>query len=172
LIGGVLAWWFSQRHQVRQSLGVWTISTALFLVALFGWTAAEVDRGQSNVALARAMQAAGFRGDCRVASWHFFRPGLIYYSGELAGADRVERLETIEELLDWWKAIPGPTFVVARADELARERARLPSDLQEVTRVPWFMKRGHELVLLRRPGEASDTSSPVLGGQESEKRAR
>lgn len=172
VIGGVLAWWFAQRRQIRQSLGVWTISTALFLVALFGWTAAEVDRGQSNVALARAMQAADPRGDCRIASWHFFRPGLIYYSGELAGADRVERLENIEELLDWWKVTPGPTFVVARADELARERSRLPLDLQEVTRIPWFMKQGHELILLRRPGEASDTSAPVLGEGESRKRAR
>lgn len=172
VLGGVMAWWSSQRQQVRQSLGVWTISTALFLVALFGWTAAEVDRGQSNVALARAMQAADPHGNCRVASWHFFRPGLIYYSGELAGVDRVERLETAEDLLAWWKANPGPTFVVARADELDRERARLPADLQEVTRVPWFMKQGHELVLLRRPGEASKTPSPVLGVGDSGTTAR
>jgi hypothetical protein len=172
VLGGVMAWWSSQRQQVRQSLGVWTISTALFLVALFGWTAAEVDRGQSNVALARAMQAADPHGNCRVASWHFFRPGLIYYSGELAGVDRVERLETAEDLLAWWKANPGPTFVVARADELDRERARLPADLQEVTRVAWFMKQGHELVLLRRPGEASKTPSPVLGVGDSGTTAR
>ena len=164
VIGGVSAFWFAQRRQVRQTLVVWTVSTALFLVALFAWTATEVDRGQSNVALARAMQAADPQRGCRVASWHFFRPGLIYYSAELAGTHRIEKLETVEELLDWWQATPGPTFVVARSDELAREHPRLPADVREVARVPWFMKQGHELVLLHRPGAGSETSAPVVGG--------
>jgi 4-amino-4-deoxy-L-arabinose transferase-like glycosyltransferase len=167
VIGGLVAFWYSQHRQVGRVLGVWTMSTALFLVSLFAWTAVEVDRGQSNVALAQAMRAADPRGECQVASWHFFRPGLIYYSGELAGAHRVERLETPEELLAWLQANPGPTFVVARSDELARERDRLPADLQEVTRVPWFMKQGHQLVLLRRPAAASVTPTPVVGGGDS-----
>jgi 4-amino-4-deoxy-L-arabinose transferase-like glycosyltransferase len=164
VLGGLVACWYSRRQHVREALGSWTVSTALFLVALFAWTAAEVDRGQSNVALARAMQAADSQGTCQVASWHFFRPGLIYYSAERAGIHRVEKLETLDELLDWWQTTPGPTFVVARADELARERARLPPDVREVIRVPWFMKQGHELVLLQRPaGTGTHSTAPVVG---------
>lgn len=165
LVGAVVAYWYSQRRQVREALGAWTLSTAVFLVALFAWSASEVDRGQSNVALAQAIRASDPLGESRVASWHFFRPGLIYYSAELAGTHRIERLETIEELLEWWQSTPGPTFVVARSDEVGRERDRLPHDVREVARVPWFMKQGYELVLLQRPAASgTDSPTPAVGG--------
>ena len=82
----------------------------------------------------------------------------------MCSSDLVEKLETLDELLDWWQTTPGPTFVVARADELARERIRLPPDVREVIRVPWFMKQGHELVLLQRPaGTGTQSTAPVVG---------
>jgi len=164
LAGGAMALWSSRRRDVAGALRAWTVSTALFLVALFAWTAAEVDRGQSNVSLARAMREADPTGTAAYASWHFFRPGLIYYSGEYAGAHRVERLDTIEQTLEWWNQERGATFVVARSDDLARHQSRLPADLREVTRVPWFMKAGFELVLLHRsPQEGSTDTAHQMG---------
>jgi hypothetical protein len=134
-------------------------------VALFAWTAAEVDRGQSNVLLARAMREADPTGTSSCASWHFFRPGLIYYSGEYAGAHRVERLDTVDQVLDWWSEQRGPSFVVARSDDLARHQHRLPADLREVARVPWFMKAGFELVLLQRPQQTGSSDRSTQVGQ-------
>lgn len=167
LVGGTIAFCQTRRQEVSRALLAWTVSTALFLVALFGWTAAEVDRGQSNVALARAMQAADPHRSSQVASWHFFRPGLIYYSGEFAGVERVERLDNLDDVVRWWETNTGPTFVVARADDLARERDRLPPDVREVTRVPWFMKQGFELVLLQRSAAGSIPPAHVMGQGES-----
>ena len=165
LAGGAVALWLSQHRDTAGALRAWTISTALFLVALFAWTAVEVDRGQSNVLLARAMREADPTGTSSCASWHFFRPGLIYYSGEYAGAHRVERLDTVDQVLDWWSEQRGPSFVVARSDDLARHQHRLPADLREVARVPWFMKAGFELVLLQRPQQTGSSDRSTQVGQ-------
>jgi hypothetical protein len=102
--------------------------------------------------------------------WHFFRPGMVYYTGEQTGGARVERVETIAELRGWLKRQKQAAYVVARPEDFERERGEFPGAVEVLTQVPWFLKSDHDLVLLRcEPGtlaeERTAAAEPAATGE-------
>lgn len=157
LTGGVLAWRWATQGALPAALRMWVVSTAAFLVLLFGVAAVQIDRNQSTIALTRLLPAAGTEGPVPVAMWHFFRPGMVYYTGEQTGGARVERVETIAELRGWLKRQKQAAYVVARPEDFERERGEFPGAVEVLTQVPWFLKSDHDLVLLRcEPGTLAE----------------
>lgn len=164
VIGATVAWRMSRRGRLSAALSALTLSTAQFLVVLFAVAAVEVDRGQTTVALARDMRGALPEGELQIATWRFFRPGLVYYTAEQIGVSRIERLETPEAVAQWLGASTGPRFVVARANEFAAAREKLPAGIEVVAQQPWFLKAGNDLVLLRWQG-TEPRSAAATGAQ-------
>lgn len=142
-------WFFARRREVVHAVTALSLMSALFLVILFANTAAEIDRAQSTVALAQRVSEATQNDPVRLATWRFFRPGLIYYATSSVETGHIPRLEDPASVSRWLAASTDPSFVIARADELHTHRAALPVGLTEIARTPWFLKANHELVLLR-----------------------
>ena len=149
VLGAVFVWRLGSRDRLERAMAVWTTATALFLVLLFTVAAAEIDRGQSTVALARDIHNASQDSDLKIATWRFFRPGLVYYSADQTGVSRIDQFETPEALAQWLEKTPGTRFVVARVSDFEKSRSQLPAGLEIVAREPWFLKPEEELVLLK-----------------------
>ncbi|MFM7159732.1 MAG: ArnT family glycosyltransferase, partial [Planctomycetaceae bacterium] len=130
LTGGVLAWHQAGQGALPAALRTWVVSTAAFLVLLFGVAAVQIDRNQSTIALTRLLPGEGTQGPVPVAMWHFFRPGMVYYTGEQTGGVRVERLETIAELQGWLERQSQAAYVFTRPEDFERERDAFPGPVE------------------------------------------
>jgi len=149
LVGGGWAWFLAARGELTGALRIWLGSTAAFLVLLLGVAAGEIDANQSTIALTHQLPGGSDSQPTPVAMWHVFRPGMVYYVGERTGATRIERVETAGELRGWLERQDSTVYVLARPEDHERDGAELPVPGEVVTRVPWFLKAGHDLVLLR-----------------------
>lgn len=157
VLAAVTAWYWGMRGEIRRAAVCLTGFTSLFLLLLFVVAAAEIDRHQCTVALARAVEKSDGSAPVRIASWRFFRPGLVYYAAEQIGVSRVEPLSSIEAVEEWF-ARPGQiSYVVAREEEYLKEKDRLSPEIEVVASEDWFLKPGQRLLLLKQ-------SLPPAGG--------
>ena len=146
LAGAVVGWAFLETQRPRAAAVSLLSTGCLFCTALFGYGAVQVDQHQqlgpflaSCQQSAKSPQLATYR--CLEPSWVFYSGQKIHEFGSDASAAREYLLQTPDHLL------------ITTDRHFADLQSPDNSDLQVVSEIPYFMKKGN-LVLVGR----SDTA--------------
>jgi len=160
LVLACVGWLVSEHGQAAASSTALACLGAMLCLALFAGGAAYVDRFQDTPALAEQLaDAVPSSTSAPLASYRFFRPSLVFYSGR-----NVEKLSAPEEVAQFFDSHPGEAFLVTTDAELAKLRGQLPLDVSVLTSRKRFLRSG-ELVLLGRIGDPAMARSDNFEGQ-------
>ena len=140
VIGGAVCWLFHYRGDLARFMPAFAATGVAFLVALFAFAAARVDRHQHSPALAEAMRGADDAP--QVATYQFMQASLVYYVGQ-----NVPRFDDTAELRAFLDRNPGGLVVTVDSRETELQNAI--GDLEVVARRPRFLGRGEVVVLGR-----------------------
>ncbi|HTM54786.1 MAG TPA: glycosyltransferase family 39 protein [Pirellulales bacterium] len=160
LLLACVGWLASERGQVVGSSTALACLGAMLCLALFAGGAAYVDRFQDTPALGEQLAyAVPGSPSAPLASYRFFRPSLVFYSGRY-----VEKLSAPEDVAQFFDSHPGEAFLVTTDAELAKLRGQLPLDVSVLTSRRRFLRSG-ELVLLGRIGDSAMARSNKFEGE-------
>jgi 4-amino-4-deoxy-L-arabinose transferase-like glycosyltransferase len=123
---GAAAAWYSlwRRHRGGLVLSA-TVSSVLFIGALFACGTVAVDAHKAPRALVQAAQAQQADHDIRVGCYQYFQPSLVFYCRR-----EVQRLESEEQVLDFLRCpLPVYLFMPATAWEKLQTRVCAPYQL-------------------------------------------
>jgi 4-amino-4-deoxy-L-arabinose transferase-like glycosyltransferase len=143
LAGAALCAYFTQRRQITRALVCLTASAILFLVAVFGVAAVQVDRHQNTIPFAETIHRHAPAEGARIATFGYFRPGLVYYCNE-----RVEPLGEASTAAQFLQQNPRRGFLVTTEAAYVQMANTLPPQIGVLDRGPWFLKSGQTLLLL------------------------
>jgi len=156
LAGAVLAFSFQRGQRFPQA--AWTVAaTAVaFTTALFGWTAARVDRHQQNHLLLAAIERAG--GNPRVGAFGRLEPTWIFYGGRPIDELTLDAGDGEEAGTSPWKPKPRPLaaeffgqgqdrFIITTDRRWNQLRAALPPQAAVVAECPLFLRRERLLLV-------------------------
>ncbi|HMC09866.1 MAG TPA: hypothetical protein VKH44_01195, partial [Pirellulaceae bacterium] len=153
--GALLCAWLTERQQIAKALACLTATAAIFFVGLFAVAAPHVDRHQNTAPFAKAIHDRCPARSARIATYQYFRPGLVYYCNE-----RVEQFFDAPSATTFLRESPDRSFLVTTEDDYRQIAAELPPQFGVIERGPWFLKQGKMLVLLGDTnGLASRSSS-------------
>ncbi len=149
--GGALCAWLTKRRQIVSALACLTATTIAFTTMVFGMAAVQVDRHQNTFPFAEAIHRRSPAGESRIATFGYFRPGLVYYCN-----NRIENLADGAAVSAFLAAGSAPAFLVTTEHHYRQMAGALPSRIGIIDRGPWFLKSGQTLLLL------GDVSTPPL----------
>lgn len=147
IAGAILAAIFTERRQVARGVVAVTGSAIVFLVVLFAVSAVEIDRHQNSDVIAMMIREDAGPDRPHIAHFHYYRPGLTFYCRE-----PVEKLIRPEDAIEFLSG-PSPAYLLTSQHEYEALASQLPPETEVLGRLPWFLKRGKEVVLLRRSVE-------------------
>ena len=141
--GAILCAWLTERKQIAKALACLAATAAVFFVGLFAVAAPYVDRHQNTAPFAAAIRDHCPERGARIATYQYFRPGLVYYCNE-----RVEQFFDAPGATKFLRESPDRSFLVTTEDDFPQIAAELPPHFGIIDRGPWFLKQGKTLVLL------------------------
>lgn len=147
IIGGLICASYHRRGDLRRFLPAVATTGAVFLLALFGWAAARIDRHQHSPELVAAVRAR--RPDASLAAFRFLQASMVYYNGQ-----RMPRFETPEQAAEYLERTDNGMIVALAAHE-AELRRGCPVPLRVVARHPRFLAPGEVLVFTRDGEDAA-----------------
>lgn len=150
--GGVLCAVFATRRQITQALAGLTATTIAFTGMLFGISAVQVDRHQNTYPFAETIHRRSPAGEARVATFGYFRPGLVYYCN-----GRVECFADNISVAKFLAEHPESAFLVTTESHYQQMAGTLPPRIGIIERGPWFLKSEQTLVLLGDVSAVSDS---------------
>jgi 4-amino-4-deoxy-L-arabinose transferase-like glycosyltransferase len=143
LIGAAIAWWAGETNRRRMAAGVLAGVAASFIVAVFGYAAARVDRFQNSHVIAGWLHELTPHSNPTVAAFEYWRPSVVYYSKL-----RVQDMNA-DEIADLFADRSDDAFVITTDDSLQRLAGRLPDDVRVLRRTKRFLEP-EQIVLLGR----------------------
>jgi 4-amino-4-deoxy-L-arabinose transferase-like glycosyltransferase len=143
LAGAAWCAFFTERRQITRALAGLTATAVVFLAAIFEVAAVQVDQHQNTVGFARTMHRLRPADNARVATFGYFRPGLVYYCDQ-----PVELLADRSRAVGFLTANPGRGFLLTTEEEYGKLAPLLPAEFGVLEREPWFLKSGRMLVLV------------------------
>jgi 4-amino-4-deoxy-L-arabinose transferase-like glycosyltransferase len=144
LVGGAVACAvFAERRQIVRALASLTVASVIFLLGVFGFAAVQVARHQSTPALADAFRRHSRADRVRLATYGYFRPGLVYYCDH-----RIEQLPDPNQVAEFLQANSDRAFLVTTEEAYRQLEPLLPAQFGVLERGPWFLKSGQTVVLL------------------------
>jgi 4-amino-4-deoxy-L-arabinose transferase-like glycosyltransferase len=155
ICGAGLCAWFSERRQISRALASLTGTGALFSILLFAVAAVNADRHQNTAPLAAAIHARHPSRDVRIATFQYFRPGLVFYCNR-----QVHQFWDSHAAVEFLKDSPERSFLVTTEADYKQLAADLPAEFTILERSPWFLRTGKTLVLSGIPPR-DETASPV-----------
>jgi len=141
IIGGLMCAGYHRRGDLRRFVPAVAGTGAVFLLALFGWAAARIDRHQHSPELVAAVRAR--QPDAPLAAFRFLQASMVYYNGK-----RMPRFETPEQAAEYLERTDKGMIVALAAHE-AELRRGCPMPLRVVARHPRFLAPGEVLVFAR-----------------------
>jgi 4-amino-4-deoxy-L-arabinose transferase-like glycosyltransferase len=157
LIGGGVAFWASETDRRRLAAGVLAGVAASFIVAVFGYAAARVDRFQNSHVIAGWLHELSPHSEPAVAAFEYWRPSVVYYSKL-----RVQDMNA-DEIADLFADHPGEAFVVTTDESLQRLNGRLPDDVRVLRRTKRFLEPEQIVLLGRVPKDISHQAARMDG---------
>ncbi len=149
LLGGAAASaFFTERRQITRALASLTVATAAFLLTVFGFAAVQVDRHQNAPALAEAIRRHSPEDRLRIATYGYFRPGLVYHCHH-----RIEQLPDPKQAAEFLRTNPECAFLVTTEEAYRQMESLLPPQIGVLERGPWFLKSDQTVVLLGKVSE-------------------
>jgi 4-amino-4-deoxy-L-arabinose transferase-like glycosyltransferase len=128
LLAAGAMWWFLKSQRRAQALAVFTLAGVLWLGAITAWGILPVENSKAPRPLGETLRDDAGNEDLYVASWDYFQPSLVYYTGR-----KIHKLFSEEEVL---VALDYPVtsyiYMPARAWERIRPRVKEP--YRELTR--------------------------------------
>jgi 4-amino-4-deoxy-L-arabinose transferase-like glycosyltransferase len=159
VLGAAAFAWYSERQKIQAAVASLAAAGAMFLVTLFAPVAAQIDAGQTSHVFAQALRHNGAQNPPRLATWRYFRPGLVFYVNA-----RVEPLRLPEQAVDWLNDEGANAWLLTTEEEYAALARSLPQDVVVLRRRPWFLKSDRNLVLLSR-GADPDVHRQAAGAK-------
>ncbi len=141
IVGGLICAGYHRRGDLRRFVPAVAATGAAFLLALFGWAAARIDRHQHSPELVAAVRAR--QPDAPLAAFRFLQASLVYYNGK-----RMPRFESPEQAAAYLERTENGMIVALAAHE-AELRRGCPMPLRVVARHPRFLAPGEVLVFAR-----------------------
>src|SRR5262245_49347779 len=99
IVGAVACALFAERRQIVRTLASLTVASVIFLALVFGFAAVQVDRHQNTPALGEAIRRHSGTDQVRIATYGYFRPGLVYYCDH-----RIEQLPGPNQVAEFLRA--------------------------------------------------------------------
>ena len=155
VLGGGAGLWCLRRASRVRMLGAFALGAVAFLVALFGFGAARIDRHQNaRPMVAEIRQACA--GDFQLAGFQFLPKSFVYYAG-----DPVTYCNTTEDLRAFLDRAEHP-YVIVHGDQVDELERELPGRLAEFARQQRFLRREDVVILSTQP-PSGPTSRITLG---------
>lgn len=146
VIGGAACLVLVRRDQPRWAMAVFTVTSVVFVVSMFGPAAIRIAQHQNAPGMI-ALIRSDCPGEHQLASYRFFRQSMVYY-----GQQPVELCDEVSQLRKFLAASTHPYIFTLDKYE-AEIRKAFPEDLYVLTRERRFAHHRDEmLVLARRPG--------------------
>jgi 4-amino-4-deoxy-L-arabinose transferase-like glycosyltransferase len=155
--GAVACALLAGRRQIVHALASLTLATIAFLGTVFGYAAVQIDRYQNTPALAETIRRHSPGNGLRIATYGYFRPGLVYYCN-----DRIEQLPNPQKVAEFLQTNHEGAFLVTTQEACRQLESLLPAQFKVLERGPWFMKSGQTVVLLGK------VSRDALAGTDGE----
>jgi 4-amino-4-deoxy-L-arabinose transferase-like glycosyltransferase len=151
LFGGGVAYAASLRNDRRLAARTVAVAAVTLAVLIVGVAPARVARYQDGPYFgALVRQATPADHDPELATFDYFAPNLVFYSGS-----PVERLKKVEQVGEFFAAHPGG-YLLTRSDRLDDLRDDLPPDVSVLAQQRRFLRQ-HDLVLLGRETQTATT---------------
>ncbi len=147
IAGGVACLALAELQRRRAAAFGLSVTAAAFCLALFAVVAVRLDRYQPSPGVAESIRQHA-EGTPHVAQFGYFRPSLVYYTGE-----RVDACKNLQRVVEFLNE-SSDSFVVTTAEHFARLKAQLPAEIVIVDRRPEFPRSGTVLVLARKTAVA------------------
>ncbi len=159
--GGIAAMAALRKERRWAAMTAFAVSAALFAVAAFGVAADRVSRHQEFGRLAEMLRA---QPRAPLAAFNCLEPSWVFYTGR-----RVQWFSPrdVNALRDFLSDSPAG-YVITTEEDYRRLTPDLPSEIQVLDRVPYFLE-GTDLVLL---GRATQGDVPAVSRRENESRVR
>ena len=161
LVGGLIAYAYSERQQFARAIQTFGASALLFTGCLFGIVAVQVNPHQTSAALMTCIFAQNTTP--QIAAFDYFEPSLAYYAGQ-----PVQRIKTAEQALTFLQDVPGAHLII-RDKHLQTFQHALGQNLQVLDRRRRFLKKDDILILsassnpvVRQPNEAPPIVAPFI----------
>jgi 4-amino-4-deoxy-L-arabinose transferase-like glycosyltransferase len=143
IVGAIACALFAERRQIVRTLASLTVASAIFLLLVFGIAAVQVDRHQNTQALGEAIRRHSSADGLRIATYGYFRPGLVYYCNH-----RIEPLPDLNQAAEFLRTNSDGAFLVTTEEAYRELESHLPAQFGVLKRGPWFLKSGQTVVLL------------------------
>ncbi|MHB8970110.1 MAG: ArnT family glycosyltransferase [Pirellulaceae bacterium] len=153
VVGGLAAMVLVQRRRLDRAVDVVCLTAVVLMVGIWTYAAPRIDRFQNPQNMAQQIRAASAGGPCRVASFDYFRPSLVFYC-----ASRIERCEDVNDVCEFFAA-GDVGYVLTVPSRLPALLAVLPPDVEIVDRQSRFPGTG-ELVLLAKGVHTAGAAQP------------
>ncbi len=147
IVGGLVCAGYHRRGDVLRFVPAMAATGAVFLLSLFGWAAARIDRHQHSPELVRAIRSE--QPDAPLAAFRFLQASMVYYNGQ--GMPRFDSPEEAARYLEQTE----DGLIVALAVHEAELRRACPMPLRVVARHPRFLAPGEVLVFGRDEADAA-----------------
>jgi 4-amino-4-deoxy-L-arabinose transferase-like glycosyltransferase len=158
LTGGVACIGLAVVRSYRAAAGVLALTAVSFAALLFAVATDRIDRHQHNHVLLKAIYARS--GQPRLAAYKVLEPTWIFYGGQpihefTAGPAHVSSHPAQEAAT--FLATDSNAFLITTEQKAAELTSLLPPEIEILERVPYFLKRNQNLVLLghRSPQDAT-----------------
>ncbi|MCE9566647.1 MAG: glycosyltransferase family 39 protein [Planctomycetes bacterium] len=144
-IGGVGMVWCLRQERRNAAIQVVSVTAIAFVALLVTWTPRVLERQRAPRELVRATGLADPTRDVRIATFEWFQPSVVFYTGREVG--RLNSSAAVGEFL----AVPTPGYVFVPApvwDELA---ADLPGPRRVIARHHDFLRKCDVVVVTNVP---------------------
>ena len=158
-IGAVVGMCFIWRGDAKRAVAALGLTSAIFVLWLFGLTVPRADRFQNSEAFVDTIDQLS-DGPASVASFRYFRPSMVFY-----GRQPVTKLREPEDAGAFFSEHPQNAFLYTMDEQMPKLSKLLPSDVTVLETHRRLFKSGKILLL----GRASDVPRWPTGG-ESENR--
>jgi 4-amino-4-deoxy-L-arabinose transferase-like glycosyltransferase len=148
LLGGaVVCAFFTERRQIARALASLTAASVAFLLTVFGFAAVQVDRHQNTPALAEAIRRHSPADGLRIATYGYFRPGLVYYCHH-----HIDQLTDPNQAAEFLRSDAERAYLVTTEEAYRQMASLLPPQIGVLERGAWFLKSDQTVVLLGKVG--------------------
>lgn len=154
LAGFAAALWMRRQGQSGTACRIAGATAVLFLAGLFGVVGERVADHQISRSFGETLR--GRQETLReVAVWNHFPPGLVFYA-----ADPVHVVSSAEEAAAFLRVHPQG-YVVVRGESWSALKPLVSDEIQPVKRLPMFLRRGREALLVGRTGTEPENEHRV-----------
>jgi 4-amino-4-deoxy-L-arabinose transferase-like glycosyltransferase len=145
-VGGAVGMAWFMRKDNRPAAVNSAVVAAILLAGILVFPTRAMDRQRAPRELVRATGLADPTRDVRVATFEWFQPSVVFYTGR-----EVDRLDSVEELNEFL-AVPTPAYLFLPAPSWERVAANVTARNRIAARHPDFLKQCDIVVITNQPG--------------------